>query len=319
MGTVLVTGGAGFIGSHLCRRLIENNRVICVDNLISGNINNLSNLNDSPGFVFIEHDISSPLDISEKIDEIYNLACPASPPDYQKYPIETLMVCSAGIKNMLDLAVTHQARFLHTSTSEVYGDPLEHPQRESYWGHVNPIGKRSCYDEGKRFAESLIVNYREKHSLNTKIVRIFNTYGPMMRAEDGRVVSNFINQAIRGEDLTIYGDGSQTRSFCYISDMVNGLIATMASNETGPINLGNPIESTVVGLAEKIQKMTSSSSKIVFKELPAFVICVINDLRCICLRKNAVGCNDTINWGQTVNAIFRLQWGKCNSSSGVSL
>lgn len=269
MGSVLITGGAGFIGSNLCRRLLQNNNVICVDNLITGNKSNLSDILDNPGFTFIEHDIVTPLEINQPLDEIYDLACPASPPDYQKYPVETLMVCSAGVKNILDLAAAHQARILHTSTSEVYGDPLEHPQRESYWGHVNPIGKRSCYDEGKRFAESLIVNYREKHSLDSKIVRIFNTYGPMMRADDGRVVSNFINQAIQGEDLTIYGDGNQTRAFCYVSDMIDGLVAMMQSNNAGPINLGNPIELTVVGLAEKILQLTGSSSKIVFKELPA--------------------------------------------------
>ncbi|MFA5866576.1 MAG: UDP-glucuronic acid decarboxylase family protein [Actinomycetota bacterium] len=269
MGTVLVTGGAGFIGSHLCLKLLQQNDVICVDSLISGNKQNLSAVFDEPGFTYIEHDITIPFDVGQNLDEVYNLACPASPPDYQAHPVETLMVCAAGVKNVLDLAVKHKARFLHTSTSEVYGDPLEHPQKETYWGHVNPIGTRSCYDEGKRFAESLIVNYRQKYDLDAKIVRIFNTYGPMMRANDGRVVSNFINQALQGEDLTIYGDGTQTRSFCYVADMINGILAITASGETGPVNLGNPVEMTVGELADKILDLTGSSSRTVNKPLPA--------------------------------------------------
>jgi len=269
LGTVLVTGGAGFIGSHLCLKLLQQNDVICVDSLISGNKQNLSAVFDEPGFTYIEHDITIPFDVGQNLDEVYNLACPASPPDYQAHPVETLMVCAAGVKNVLDLAVKHKARFLHTSTSEVYGDPLEHPQKETYWGHVNPIGTRSCYDEGKRFAESLIVNYRQKYDLDAKIVRIFNTYGPMMRANDGRVVSNFINQALQGEDLTIYGDGTQTRSFCYVADMINGILAITASGETGPVNLGNPVEMTVGELADKILDLTGSSSRTVNKPLPA--------------------------------------------------
>lgn len=269
MGTILVTGGSGFIGSHLCLKLLQENDVICVDNLISGNKQNLSAVLDEPGFTYIEQDITRPFSVDQKLDAIYDLACPASPPDYQAHPIETLMVCSVGVRNVLDLAVKHKARFLHTSTSEIYGDPLEHPQKEIYWGHVNPIGVRSCYDEGKRFAESLIVNYRQKYDLDAKIVRIFNTYGPMMRANDGRVVSNFINQALRGENLTIYGDGSQTRSFCYISDMIDGITTMMASGEAGPVNLGNPIEMTVGELAAKILDLTGSSSRTVNKSLPA--------------------------------------------------
>lgn len=269
MGTILVTGGAGFIGSNLCLNLLQENDVICVDNLISGNKQNFSDVLDKPNFTYIEHDINVPFDVEQKLDEVYDLACPASPPDYQAHPIETLMVCATGVKNVLDLAVKHKARFLHTSTSEIYGDPLEHPQKETYWGHVNPTGARSCYDEGKRFAESLIVNYRQKYDLDAKIVRIFNTYGPRMRANDGRVVSNFINQALFGEDLTIYGDGTQTRSFCYISDMIKGMLAMMASDEAGPVNLGNPNEMTVGELAGKVLGLTGSSSRTVNKPLPA--------------------------------------------------
>lgn len=269
MRTILVTGGAGFIGSHLCRHLAESNKTICVDSLITGDKGHISNLLEYPNFVLIEHDIVKPLNIQEHIDEIYDLACPASPPDYQRFPIETLMVCSQGVKNMLDLAVKNNAKFLHTSTSEVYGNPKEHPQKESYWGNVNPIGVRSCYDEGKRFAESLIVNYRKKYGLDAKIARVFNTYGPRMRLDDGRVVSNFITQALKGEDLTVYGDGSQTRSFCYISDMIEGILKMMQSSESGPINLGNPNEMSVLDLAKKVLELTGSSSKIIFEELPA--------------------------------------------------
>jgi UDP-glucuronate decarboxylase len=267
--TVLVTGGAGFIGSHLCQQLVEESKVICVDNFITGEKGNISNLLEHPHFTLIERDIIKPLNIQEHIDEIFDLACPASPPDYQQFSIETLMVCSQGVKNMLDLAVKNNAKFLHTSTSEVYGNPKEHPQRESYWGNVNPIGIRSCYDEGKRFAESLIVNYRQRYRIDAKIARIFNTYGPNMRLDDGRVVSNFITQALKGDDLTVYGDGSQTRSFCYISDMIDGILKMMESGESGPINLGNPIEMTVLDLAKKVLELTGSSSRIVFKELPA--------------------------------------------------
>jgi UDP-glucuronate decarboxylase len=270
MSTILVAGGAGFIGANLCRKLIINgDKVVCVDNLLTSSARTIEDMVAEPDFTFLNTDICKPVEIEGPIKEVYDLACPASPPDYQRYPLETLMVCADGVKNMLDLANIKDAKFLHTSTSEIYGDPLEHPQKETYWGRVNPIGERSCYDEGKRFAESLIVNYRQQHNLDAKIVRIFNTYGPRMRADDGRVVSNFINQALCGEDLTIYGDGSQTRSFCYVDDMIEGLMAMMASDETGPINLGNPIELTVRDLADKVLSMTSSSSLVTILPLPA--------------------------------------------------
>lgn len=268
MKKILVTGGAGFIGSHLCQALVRTHQVICVDSLISGQLENLKDLKKKKNFSFIKHDIINPLKFKKTIDEIYNLACPASPVDFPKYPIKILLTCSAGVKNILDLAVEHQAKFLHTSTSEVYGDPLDHPQKESYWGNVNPIGPRSCYDEGKRFAESLIENYRKRFQLETKIVRVFNTYGPRMRPDDGRVVSTFINQALKGKPLTVNGHGNQTRSFCFVSDMVEGLLKMMASSSPGPINLGNPQEDKISDLAEMIIGMVGSKSKIVFGPLP---------------------------------------------------
>lgn len=269
MKTILVTGCAGFIGSNLSLKLLEKrNKVIGIDNLITGSWENIKDLKKSANFSFIKQDITAPLKIKRQIDEIYNLACPASPVDYQKYPIETLMTGSIGVKNVLDLALKKKAKFLHTSTSEIYGEPQEHPQKEIYWGHVNPIGPRSCYDESKRFAESLIENYRKKFDLNTKIVRIFNTYGPKMRADDGRVISNFITQSLKGKNLTVYGQGSQTRSFCFVDDLVEGLIKMMAGGEHGPINLGNPDEYTVLRLAKKIIKLTKSKSKVVFLPLP---------------------------------------------------
>lgn len=270
MKTILVTGGAGFIGSHLCGKLIgTGNRVICVDNFFSGREENIVNLRESDRFTLIKHDIIEPLTIPEEINEIYNLACIASPVGYQNKPVETLMVCSAGVKNLLDLALEKKAKFLQTSTSEVYGDPKEHPQRETYWGNVNPNGIRSCYDGGKRFAESLIFTYHRLYKLDTKVVRIFNTYGPNMYPGDGRVVSNFISEALSGKDLLIHGDGTQTRSFCYVSDMVAGLILMMGSREAGPINLGNPGEFTILELANIIKKITSSTSSIVYIERPA--------------------------------------------------
>lgn len=272
--SILVTGGAGFIGSHLCERLLRSgHKVICVDNFITGDHANIEHLMKDQNFRLIEHDITNPI-LGEELDlqdvtEIFNLACPASPIDYQKIPLETLWVSAAGTKNMLDLACNLKAKFLHASTSEVYGDPLEHPQKESYFGNVNCLGPRSCYDEGKRFGESLITNYTHKYGLDTKIVRIFNTYGPKMRAHDGRVIPNFITQAISGKPITIYGDGYQTRSFCYIDDMVDGIWALMAARDfKGPVNIGNPEEYSIKALAEKIIELTDSKSKVIYKNLP---------------------------------------------------
>jgi UDP-glucuronate decarboxylase len=270
----IITGGAGFIGSHLCEKLLDKGyKVICIDNFITGDHANVDRFLKNPDFRLIEHDITNSI-LDEELDlegvtEVFNLACPASPIDYQKIPLETLWVSAAGTKNMLDLAVKLHAKFFHTSTSEVYGDPLEHPQRESYWGNVNCLGVRSCYDEGKRFAESLVVNYGFKYGLKTKIVRIFNTYGPRMRAHDGRVIPNFITQALAGKSITIYGDGYQTRSFCYVDDMVDGIVEMMAKEGfKGPVNLGNPEEYSIKALAEKIVELTDSKSKIIYKDLP---------------------------------------------------
>ena len=268
MKRILVTGGAGFIGSHLCKKLLaENNYVICLDNLFTGRLENIKVLLDKPNFEFVEHDIIYPIDI--EVDQIYNFACPASPPHYQYDPIRTMKTSVIGILNLLELAQKYNATLLQASTSEVYGDPLEHPQRESYWGNVNPIGIRSCYDEGKRCAETLLMDYHRQHKVDIKIIRIFNTYGPNMLKNDGRVVSNFIVQALKNEDITIYGDGTQTRSFCYVSDLVEGIVKMMNSqNLTGPINLGNPSERTISELAELIIKKTNSRSKIVHLPLP---------------------------------------------------
>lgn len=270
MKTILVTGAAGFIGSNLCLQLLKKNRVIGVDNLLSGSQKNVDDLEKFKNFLFIKQGIAKPLKVSQHLDEVWNLACPASPAFF-KIPtvrIDILMTCSAGVKNVLDLALKNKARFFHTSTSEVYGDPLEHPQKETYWGNVNPIGERSCYDEGKRFAESLIENYRNCYQMDTKIVRIFNTYGPRMRADDGRAVSNFIIQALKGEDLTVYGKGLQTRSFCYIDDLIKGFLLMIESSEHGPVNLGNPGEFTIIELAKIVLKLIKSKSKIVYKPLP---------------------------------------------------
>jgi UDP-glucuronate decarboxylase len=269
MKTILITGGAGFIGSHLSERLLkEGNRVICVDNLFTGQEENIAHLLGEKNFKFIQHDIINPLELDEKIDQVYNLACPASPVHYRENPIRTVKANIIGVINMLGLAKRHKARILQASTSEVYGDPLEHPQKESYLGNVNPIGPRACYDEGKRVAETLFFDYYREHGLEIRVARIFNTYGPRMSPNDGRVVSNFIVQALKGDDITIYGNGSQTRSFCYVSDLVDGLIKLMNSSEVGPINLGNPAELTIAGIAEKILELTGSKSKIIYKELP---------------------------------------------------
>lgn len=269
MKKVLVTGGAGFIGSHLCKRLVEGgNYVICLDNFFTGNKENVKDLIEGSNFEIVEHDIENEIDID--VDEIYNLACPASPTHYQYNPVKTVRTSVVGIANMLELAKNKNAKILQASTSEVYGDPLEHPQKESYWGNVNPIGLRSCYDEGKRCAETLMVDYNRQFGTDIKIVRIFNTYGPNMHQNDGRVVSNFIVQALKNEDITIYGDGNQTRSFCYVSDLVDGLTKMMSTeNFIGPVNLGNPSERSILNLAELIINKINSKSKIIHKPLPS--------------------------------------------------
>ena len=266
--TVLVTGGAGFIGSHLCKRLLnENHKVICLDNLFTGSLDNIESFKDNNNFEFVNHDITKPY-YRDNIDEIYNLACPASPIHYQSNPIKTVKTCTIGVINMLGLAKKNNAKILQASTSEVYGDPEIHPQKEDYNGNVNTLGYRSCYDEGKRCAETLFMDYKREHNLNIRIVRIFNTYGPNMTKNDGRVVSNFILQALNNENITIYGDGSQTRSFQFIDDLVNGLIKMMNGNSVGPINLGNPIELSMKDLATMVIKLTNSSSNIIYEDLP---------------------------------------------------
>jgi UDP-glucuronate decarboxylase len=270
MKKILVTGGAGFIGSNLCEKLINNgDYVICLDNLYTGNVENIKHLIDNKNFKFIYHDIINPLIIEDKIDQIYNLACPASPSKYQKDPIYTLKINFIGILNLLDLAKQHAATILQSSTSEIYGEPEISPQPESYRGNVNTIGIRSCYDEGKRIAETLMMDYHNKYNLDIRIARIFNTYGPKMDKDDGRVVSNIINQAINGEDITLYGDGSQTRSFCYIEDQIDGLVKLMNSNYIYPINIGNPYELTIKELASFIIYLTKSTSSITYKPLPS--------------------------------------------------
>ena len=267
--TILVTGGAGFIGSHLCKRLLnENHYVICLDNLFTGTLKNIEKFKNNKNFEFVNHDITKPYFSDDNIDEIYNLACPASPIHYQSNPIKTIKTCTIGVINMLGLAKKNNAKILQASTSEVYGDPEIHPQTEDYNGNVNTLGFRSCYDEGKRCAETLFMDYRREHNLNIRIIRIFNTYGPNMTKNDGRVVSNFILQALNNENITIYGDGSQTRSFQFIDDLVNGLIKMMRSDVVGPINLGNPVELSVKYLASRVIKLTNSSSNIIYKKLP---------------------------------------------------
>ncbi|HOK99426.1 MAG: UDP-glucuronic acid decarboxylase family protein [Bacteroidales bacterium] len=270
MKTILVTGGAGFIGSHLCDRLIrEGNNVICLDNFFTGDKENILHLINHPMFELVRHDITMPY--FAEVDEIYNLACPASPVHYQFNPIKTIKTSVMGSINMLGLAKRTRAKILQASTSEVYGDPTVHPQPESYWGNVNPLGPRSCYDEGKRCAESLFMNYYQQNKVKIKIIRIFNTYGPRMHPNDGRVVSNFIVQALQNKDITIYGDGTQTRSFQYIDDLIEGMVRMMNTPDdiTGPVNIGNPEEYRIIDLAEKIIKLTGSKSKLVFMPLPA--------------------------------------------------
>lgn len=266
---ILVTGGAGFLGSHLCERLLaEGNEVICADNYFTGSKENVAHLLSNPYFELIRHDVTFPLYI--EVDQIYNLACPASPVHYQHDPVQTTKTSVHGAINMLGLAKRVKARIFQASTSEVYGDPEVHPQPEEYWGRVNPIGIRSCYDEGKRCAETLFFDYHRQHNLDIKVARIFNTYGPRMHPNDGRVVSNFIVQALKGQDITIFGDGSQTRSFCYVDDLIEGFIRLMNTEPgfTGPVNLGNPGEFTMLELAEKVIELTGSKSKLTFMPLP---------------------------------------------------
>ena len=265
---ILVTGGAGFIGSHLCERLLHaGHDVICLDNFFTGSKDNIIHLMDSHRFELVRHDVIEPILL--EVDQIYNLACPASPVYYQYNPVKTIKTNVIGTLNMLGLAKRVSARILQASTSEIYGDPREHPQTEAYWGNVNPIGIRSCYDEGKRVAETLMMDYHRQNDVDIRIIRIFNTYGPRMAEHDGRVVSNFILQALRNEDITVYGDGAQTRSFCYVDDMVEGMIRMMGAEEfIGPVNLGNPVENTILQFAERIISLTGSRSRIVFKPLP---------------------------------------------------
>ena len=267
---ILVTGGAGFLGSHLCERLLADGQdVLCVDNFFTGTKDNIVHLMGNPHFEVLRHDVTFPLYV--EVDEIYNLACPASPIHYQHDPVQTTKTSVHGAINMLGLAKRIKAKIFQASTSEVYGDPKVHPQREDYWGHVNPVGIRSCYDEGKRCAETLFFDYRRQHNLRIKVARIFNTYGPRMHPHDGRVVSNFIVQALKEEPITIYGDGKQTRSFCYVDDLIEGFIRLMSTTDdvTGPVNLGNPSEFTIRELAEKVITLTGSKSKLVFKPLPS--------------------------------------------------
>jgi UDP-glucuronate decarboxylase len=269
MKRILVTGGAGFLGSHLCERLLnDGHEVLCVDNFYTGRRANIVNFIQKPFFEVLRHDVCFPLYV--EVDEIYNLACPASPIHYQFDPVQTTKTSVHGAINMLGLAKRVKAKIMQASTSEVYGDPKVHPQPESYWGNVNPVGFRSCYDEGKRCAETLFFDYRRQHNLRIKVARIFNTYGPKMHPDDGRVVSNFIMQALKGKPITVYGKGQQTRSFCYVDDMIDGFIRLMATtdNFTGPVNLGNPTEFTILELAHKVIELTKSKSKIVFKDLP---------------------------------------------------
>lgn len=268
MKRIIITGGAGFLGSHLCERLLkEGNHIICIDNFFTGSYENIKHLENNRNFEIIRHDITEPIHV--ECDEIYNFACPASPIHYQRNPVHTFKTSVLGILNMLNLARECNARLLQASTSEVYGDPLEHPQKETYWGHVNPDGIRSCYDEGKRGAETLMMDYHRQYNTDIKIIRIFNTYGPRMNENDGRVVSNFIIQALKNIPITVYGDGRQTRSFCYCDDLIDGAIKMMESeNFIGPVNLGNPFEMPVIDFAKIIIEKTNSKSEIIFKELP---------------------------------------------------
>lgn len=269
MGRILVTGGAGFLGSHLCEYLLERgHEVVCMDNFVTGKDRNVNHLRANERFSLVDHDVSKRIEIQGDLDGVMHFASPASPVDYQKIPIQTLKVGSLGTHNTLGLALAKGARYMLASTSEVYGDPQVNPQPESYWGNVNPVGPRGCYDEAKRFSEALVMAYHRIHKLDTRIVRIFNTYGPRMRIDDGRVVPNFIGQALRGEPLTVYGDGSQTRSFCYVSDLIEGIYRLFESSVTTPVNIGNPDEYSILDFAETIKEMTGTKSEIVFRDLP---------------------------------------------------
>lgn len=299
MKNILVTGGAGFIGSHLCEKLLEQgNHVLCLDNFFTGSRKNVEHLLDNREFELIRHDIIEPIIL--EVDQIYNLACPASPIHYQFNAIKTIKTNVIGVTNMLDLADETKARILQASTSEVYGDPIVHPQREDYWGNVNPIGIRSCYDEGKRVAEALMMDYHRQHNVDIRIIRIFNTYGPRMAQNDGRVVSNFIIQALKNEDITIYGNGSQTRSFCYVDDLVQGMVALMNTEDfMGPVNVGNDGEYAILDLAKMVIELTNSSSKIIFKPLPS------DDP---CQRKPDLSlAKEKLNYAATVNVKDGLQ------------
>jgi dTDP-glucose 4,6-dehydratase len=268
-GRVVVTGGAGFLGSHVCRALLgRGNQVVAIDNLLTGAMSNVADLVDQAGFEFVRYDVTNYIDVSGPVDAVLHLASPASPRDYLEHPIKTLKVGSLGTHKTLGLAKDKDARYLLASTSEVYGDPKVHPQREDYWGHVNPVGPRGVYDEAKRFAEAMTMAYNRVHGVDARIVRIFNTYGPGMRREDGRVVSNFIVQALAGKPLTVYGDGSQSRSFCYVDDEVRGILALLDSDHVGPVNIGNPTEFTVLQLAQMVLEVTGSTSEVVYEPLP---------------------------------------------------
>jgi UDP-glucuronate decarboxylase len=310
---ILITGGAGFIGSHLCKRLLQmDNHVICMDNLFTGDIRNVTDLIENSKLEFIKHDITLPFNI--KADQIYNLACPASPIHYQYEPIETMKACTLGTLNVLSLAKKYKARILQASTSEIYGDPTVHPQVETYNGNVNPIGPRSCYDEGKRATETLFFDFHRIYDLEIRVARIFNTYGPNMLPNDGRVVSNFIIQAINNKDITIYGNGLQTRSFCFITDMIEGLISLMNYNKTaftGPINLGNPYEISIKDLAELIIKLTDAKSSIIYKELPIDDPCKRNP--CIKLAQNTLGWQPNVSLIEGLKETIRYYQEKSHS------